>query len=406
MQTSTITSQGQTRHAQPAPPIQESAMREMFTMIMNPELLSFALGLPAPELFPLANYRDAAIRVLDTDPQALQYQVRPGPLKRHIQQLMASRGVNCREDQIFLTAGAQQATHLLVNLLLERGAQTLFEEVTYEGLHLALQPLRPQSIIAPTRVETGIDLDVVEDQLKRGARPAFIYTITDGHNPLGLSLSQAARIRLIELARRFRVPIVEDDVFGLLNYDGPALSPMRALDDEWVFYIGSFSKILAPALRVGWIVAPDAFKPSLSFLKNASDLDLTTFSQFTLSGYLDTGAMPDHLATLRREYGMRRDLMLRALESSFPFEARWLKPTCGMFIWVELPPRINSVELLRMAVETERVAFMPGVSFSPPGGPCARNGIRLNFTHCQPQLIEDGIARLARVLKRALARNG
>ncbi|HKC88544.1 MAG TPA: PLP-dependent aminotransferase family protein, partial [Blastocatellia bacterium] len=260
MQTSTITSQGQTQHAQPTPPIQGSAMREMFTMIMNPDLLSFALGLPAPELFPLANYRDAAIRVLDTDPQALQYQVRPGPLKRHLQQLMASRGVNCREDLIFLTAGAQQATHLLVNLLMERGAQTIFEELTYEGLHLALQPLRPQSIIAPTRVETGIDLDVVEDQLKRGARPAFIYTITDGHNPLGLSLSQAARIRLIELARRFRVPIVEDDVFGLLNYDGPALSPMRALDDEWVFYIGSFSKILAPALRVGWIIAPDAFK--------------------------------------------------------------------------------------------------------------------------------------------------
>ena len=167
MQTSTITSQGQTRHAQPAPPIQGSAMREMFTMIMNPDLLSFALGLPAPELFPLANYREAAIRVLDTDPQALQYQVRPGPLKRHLQQLMASRGVNCREDQIFLTAGAQQATHLLVNLLLERGAQTLFEEVTYEGLHLALQPLRPQSIIAPTRAETGIDLDVVEDHGRR-----------------------------------------------------------------------------------------------------------------------------------------------------------------------------------------------------------------------------------------------
>src|SRR5262249_32868205 len=151
---------------------------------------------------------------------------------------------------------------------------------------------------------------------------------------------QASRVRLVDLARRYRVPIIEDDVFGFLNYDGPSLPPMRALDEEWVFYIGSFSKILAPSLRVGWIVAPDVLKPSVSFLKHASVLDCATLAQFATSAYLDTGHLPDHLATLRREYGIRRDAMLHGLESHFPDEARWKKPSSGMFIWVELPAEI------------------------------------------------------------------
>jgi 2-aminoadipate transaminase len=248
-----------------------------------------------------------------------------------------------------------------------------------------------------------MDLDSIEAQLARGARPPFIYAITDGHNPLGLSLSREARIRLVELSRRFRVPIIEDDVFGFLNYESPT-PPMRTLDDEWVFYIGSFSKILAPALRVGWIVVPEQFKPALSFLKHASDLDITTLSQFTLSAYLDAGHLPGHLAILRREYGLRRDCMLRALESHFPLESEWTKPRSGMFVWVELPSGIDTAELLRVAVESEEVAFMPGSIFGFAGAHCSRNGIRLNFTNCQPEQIEEGVARLGRVLKNSLRR--
>jgi 2-aminoadipate transaminase len=249
-----------------------------------------------------------------------------------------------------------------------------------------------------------MNVDAVEAQLVQGARPAFIYVVTDGQNPLGTSLTQAARTRLVELARHFHVPIIEDDVFGFLNYDGPALPPMRALDEEWVFYVGSFSKILSPALRVGWIVAPDAFGLALSLLKHASDLDLTTLAQLTVSTYLDTGELPTHLATLRKEYGIRRDTMLRALELHFPPEAQWKKPSSGMFIWIELPGEINTVELLRMAVETERVAFMPGAFFGIGGNGGARNGMRLNFTHCSPEQIQDGAPRLANVLKELIRR--
>jgi len=390
--------------AQWAQTIKESAMRRMFDLVTRPKLISFALGLPAPEFLPLVACRAAAAAALTGNPQSLQYQICSESLKRHLQGLLASRGVNCREDQIYLTTGGQQATHLLVNLLLNRGQQVLIEDVTYEGLHMAIQPLQPQILTVSTDPDKGMDLDVVEAQLVRGARPAFIYAITDGHNPLGLSLGQAERRRLVGLARRFRVPIIEDDVFGFLNYDGPALPPMRALDEEWVFYLGSFSKILAPALRVGWIIAPDAFKPALSFLKHAVDLDVTTLAQLAVSTYLETGEMPNHLTRIRREYGIRRDTMLGTLESCFPPEARWKKPSSGMFIWVELPPKIDTFELLTMAVETQQVAFMPGAAFSLPGSICARNGMRLNFTHCSPKQIEEGVTRLADVLKKLLAR--
>jgi 2-aminoadipate transaminase len=402
MLTSTGVSQEATPFAQWTQTIKGSAMREMFPLVARPNLISFALGLPAPELLPLAACRTAAMRALSADPQALQYQAPPESLKRHLQKLLVSRGVNCREDQIFLTSGAQQAIHLLANLLLNPGERVVVEEVTYEGARMAIQSLRPEVLVVPTEPETGMDIDAIEAHLVLGARPAFIYAITDGHNPLGLSLSQAARIRLVELARRFRVPIIEDDVFGFLNYDGPALPSMRALDDEWVFYIGSFSKILAPSLRVGWIVAPDTDKAPLSFLKHASDLDVTTLAHLTVSAYLDTGEMPAYLDGLRKEYGVRRDAMLDALTSYFPSEARWKRPSSGMFIWVELPAGVNTVELLRIAVETQQVAFMPGTIFGLPGSRCSRNGMRLNFTHCRPEQIEEGMTRLAKVLKQSL----
>jgi 2-aminoadipate transaminase len=403
MLASTIRLPGTAPVAQWAQTIKGSALRDMLALVTRPNLISFALGLPAAELFPLEACRKAAAQVLATDPEALQYHVPSESLKRHVRELLASRGIDCREEQIFLTSGAQQATHLLVNLLLNHGQEVLVEEVTYEGLHSALLPLRPRVLSVPTDPKTGMDIDSIEAQLARGARPPFIYAITDGHNPLGLSLSQESRNRLVEISRRFRVPIIEDDVFGFLNYDSPT-PPMRTLDDEWVFYVGSFSKILAPALRVGWIVVPEQFKPALSFLKHASDLDITTLSQFTLSAYLDAGHLPGHLATLRKEYGLRRDCMLQALESHFPQEAEWTKPGSGMFIWVELPSEIDTAELLRVAVEAEEVAFMPGSIFGFAGARCSRNGMRLNFTNCQPEQIEEGVARLGRVLRSSLRR--
>jgi 2-aminoadipate transaminase len=384
------------RQTKTVPP---SGLRELLPQVLRPEILSFALGLPATELFPLAECRDAAVRAL-ADPKTLQYNVPSAALKRHIQTLMASRGVACSTEQIFLTAGAQQAIHLLVHLLLSYGRQVLVEELTYEGLHLALQSLEPEILTVPTTPTDGIDLDAVEERLRGGARSAFLYTVPDGHNPLGVSLRPEDRIRLVELARRFHLPVIEDDVYGFLGYDGAACPPLCALDQEWVYYIGSFSKIFAPSLRVGWIVAPASCSTALSHLKHAGDLDISTFSQLTALSYLDSGHLAGHLASLRTEYDRRRRAMLVALEAHFPPVARWHAPSCGMFIWVELPPEIDTCELLRFAIHSEQVAFMPGPIFAIPGQACSRNGIRLNFTHWPPDRMEEGIARLADCLRR------
>jgi 2-aminoadipate transaminase len=397
-----MSSPGLEARAQITATIKGSALRDMLALVMRPNLLSLALGLPDPELLPLADCRAAAAQVLESDREMLQYHLPCEPLKRHIRDLVACRGVNCSTEQVFLTNGAQQATHLLANLLLSPGQPVINEELTYEGLHLAIQPLDPEVLAVPTDPETGMDIDAVEQQLVRGKRPAFIYAITDGHNPMGVSMTRLARIRLVELARKFRVPIIEDDVFGLLNYDGPAAPPMRSLDDEWVYYIGSFSKILAPALRVGWIVAPTPVQTALSSLKQSTDLDITSLGHLTASAYLGAGHLPAHLAVIRREYAVRRDAMLVALEAHFPPQASWHRPSCGMFVWVELPAGIDTAELLSVAVETEQVAFMPGDIFAAPGLNSSRNGMRLNFTHSRPERIEEGVARLGNALRKVL----
>lgn len=376
----------------------QSALRDLLAVAVRPDIISFALGMPSADLFPVDAYTQAAAEVLATDRYALQYGLPFHPLKRHIVELMRLRGVSCREEQVFLATGAQHAMSLIARLLLEPGGQVLMEEVVYDGMQAVIKPFLPEVITVPTDRESGMDVDAVESLLIRGARPAFIYTITDGHNPLGLNMSSEKRQRLVELARHYCIPIVEDDAYGLLNYDGDACTPMRALDDEWVFYVGSFSKILAPALRVGWAVVPESLISRLSIAKHASDMDICSFTQRSVSALLDKGIMPDHLALLRRVYRERRDLMLSAMHKEFPIEVHWRQPQSGLFIWVELPHGADAFALLQSAIESERVAFIPGQAFCQPGEIRANNCMRLNFSNCPVTQIEEGIARLARVI--------
>src|SRR5438876_2694463 len=236
----------------------QSTIQQLLAVATQPGILSFALGLPAAELFPSAAYGRAAAHVLATQPHALQYGMPCEPLKHTIVQLMARRGVVCRPEQIFLTNGAQQGMSLLSRLLLDSHALVLVEETVYSGILQAIEPLQPKLLTVPVDPETGMDLDAVEAYVGSKHRPAFIYAISDGHNPLGVSLSLEKRRRLVELARRYGVPILEDDAYGFLCYDGESLPPLRALESDWVFYIGSFSKILAPALRTGWLIVPES----------------------------------------------------------------------------------------------------------------------------------------------------
>src|SRR5690349_18312489 len=380
--------------------LKRSAMQEMLVATLRPNILSFALGLPAIELFPTAAIAAAAERVLSTNPVALQYHPPLKSLKQHVRELMKQRGVDCREEQIFLTAGAQQGMSLLAHLLLEPGRSVITEELIYPGFQQVLAPFQPRVITVSTDAETGMDVDAVEQHLRGGERPSFIYSITDGHNPLSVRLDKSKRTRLVELAERYRVPIIEDDAYGFLCYENP-LPPLRALSEASVFYVGSFSKILAPALRVGWLVVPEELILPLSVIKESTDIDAAPLSQRIVNDYLDTGALPAQIDKLRTEYRLRRDTMMRTLAENFPDAARWTKPDCGFFVWVELPPAVDVDELFRRALEDEDVAFIPGHAFSVNNKQSSTSSIRLNFSHPTTAQIEEGIPRLARVLKSA-----
>jgi 2-aminoadipate transaminase len=193
------------------------------------------------------------------------------------------------------------------------------------------------------------------------------------------------------------VPIIEDDAYGFLSYDGKPELPLRALDDQHVFYVGSFSKIVAPALRVGWLVVPEVLIRPLSIVKESTDIDSTTFPQRVISAYLETGQLPDHIKHLCYHYGLRRDTMLEALREHFPEETRWTKPGSGMFLWVE-NDNVDAAELFERALSEAQVAFIPGFVFSVGAERLKPHSMRLNFSYCSPENIREGIARLGRLL--------
>jgi 2-aminoadipate transaminase len=377
-----------------------SAIQDALDAIARPDVLSFALGLPAPELFPAELFAQAATQVLTTQPNALQYQPVLQPLKAQIVALMAQRGVTCHEQQVFLTTGSQQALSLVARMLLDPGGQVIAEETIYSGFLQAIEPFQPEVLTVSTDLDTGMDVDAVEALLSGGARPAFIYAISEGHNPMAVSMSAEKRTRLVELAQQYGVPIVEDDAYGFLWYENRALPPLRALDEQWVFYAGSFSKILAPSLRAGWLIVPEELISTLSAIKEASDINTSTFTQRIITAYIEAGHLPEHIATLRRVYHSRRDAMLDALQRHFPSEARWRTPASGLFIWVELPTMVDAGELLRRAITVDKVAFIPGHAFGVGGSRRSANCMRLNFSNSGPERIEEGIARLAQAVRR------
>ncbi|HVR99865.1 MAG TPA: PLP-dependent aminotransferase family protein [Thermoanaerobaculia bacterium] len=385
-----------------------TSLRQIMELASRPGVLSFAIGLPGSDLFPREVFARETARVLTADASCLQYGLPYPPLKSQIVGLMAQRGVRCTEEQVFLTSGAQQGIDLLNRLLVEPGGQILIEWAVYDGIQLAARQRNPEILTVASDLDAGIDVDAVEALLVNGVRPAYLYIIPNGHNPLGASLSVEARQRLAELARRYQMPILEDDAYGFLYYEETPVPPVRALEDEWVFYLGSFSKILAPALRAGWIVVPERLTGSLSQLKHAADLDTPAFSHRMISAFMEAGHLPAHLEVIRAEYRRRRDAMLAALQAYFPPEVRWTRPASGMFIWAELPqgPRsIDTAELLRVAVETESVAFSPGVVFCAGDQKHGSRCMRLTFSCHPPERIEEGIRRLGRVIRKEMAKS-
>ena len=397
---------GEERGAEPGFPLatrtsafSRSLLRELLGVVSRPGILSMAGGLPDPWLFPKAAYGAALTAVLEKDERALQYSMPFQPLKEQIVRLMALRGVSCTTDDVFITNGAQQGLSLLATLLVDPSAPVLSEEAVYTGFAQALSPLGADHLTVPTDLEGGMDVDAVAWRLERGPRPAFIYVIPDGHNPVGVSMTPAARERLVELARGHRVPIVEDDPYGLLWYGAPHAAPLRALDDEWVLHLGSFSKIIAPGLRLGWMVVPRHLLAPLGILREATDLESSALTCRAVAAWLEAGHLPAHLERLRHEYRERRDRMLAALARHLRGVAQWTSPRGGFFTWVQLPEGTDTLALLDRAVAEEKVAFVPGRAFAVEGGAGAADRcMRLAFSNVTPERIDEGIAALGRLL--------
>lgn len=374
--------------------VSRSLLQDLLPKVAQPEILSFGLGLPAPELFPSAEFSAACADVLRSNPKSLQYGPPSAALKSHIVSLMAEKGVECHEDQIFLTHGAQQGVHLLVELLLERNRQIIMEEFCYPGFQQIVSFFQPEILSVDSDLHTGMDVDKVEWHLAHGARPAFIYTIANGHNPLGISLSAEKRERLAWLSSSYGVPLLEEDPYGYLSYSTRPLQPLAAQAKETAFYVGSFSKVLAPSLRVGWLVVPKELIPYLAILKESSDIDMAPFSQHVVARMLETGFFPAHLQRLRSEYRRRRDVMLETLQAQFPTGTEWAVPDAGLYVWVRLPEHFDTMSALDSALSEHRVAYMPGQAFTPRVSSTAQRSMRLNFSYPTAEQIVKGLKSL------------
>jgi 2-aminoadipate transaminase len=387
--------------------IGSSAIRELLKLTSLPDVISFAGGLPAPEVFPIEKFKEAADIVLtEMGESALQYGTTEGyqPLREMIARNASKYGIQISADNVLITSGSQQALDLLGRIFINRGDRVLVESPTYLGAIQAWNAYGVKYVTIPFD-DDGMRTDLLESRLRTGLK--FIYVLPNFQNPTGVTLSRERRKQLVDMADAYGVPIVEDDPYGQLRYEGEHLPPVVVLDDEMrakevpmysgnVIYTSTFSKILAPGLRLAWVVAPSEVIRKLVQAKQGADLHTATFNQYLAYEVANSDWMKTHICLIRKTYRERRDVMIKALEQYMPEGVQWTKPKGGLFLWVTLPKSIDTKAIFTKAVEA-KVAFVPGGSFHPLGG--GENTMRLNFSNTRPELTMEGIKRLAQVIK-------
>lgn len=382
--------------------IQRSVMRDLIALAGRPEVISFAGGLPAADCLPLDEIQACLDAVLTAEGRrALQYGPPYGPLREWIADYLRGRGVACTVENVFITNGAQQALEILARLLLDPGAPAVVEALTFTGIGQVMQAHGAALRAAPLNPQCGVDPGAFERALTGGGPARLGAVIPDFHNPTGASLPAASRAALATAAARAGVPLIEDDPYSLLRYAGETLPPIKAYDEAGlVLYIGSFSKIIAPALRLGWIVAPAELLPQLTVLRESLDLESSQLLQRVAVEFARRGYLEAHVRRLNAANRERRDAMLAALERELGDMAAWSVPDGGLFLWVTLPPALDTAALFAAALD-HHVAYIPGVHFSAEGG--YTNALRLNYSNNTPERIAEGLRRLASVIRSANA---
>ena len=395
------------RYAQRTQRMKNSAIRELLKLTESPDIISFAGGLPAPDVFPVDEIQEACIRILRNQPaMALQYGTTEGylPLREMIARFTARVGFEVNPDNLLITSGSQQALDLLGKIFINPGDRILVESPTYLGALQAWNTYGAEYVPVDSD-EHGMETDALEEALRTG--PKLIYVLPNFQNPTGVTLSLERRKKLVELANRYGVPIVEDDPYGQLRFEGDHLPSVETLDAEWhpnsgsyignVIYLSTFSKILTPGLRLAWVVAPPEVIRKLVQAKQGADLHTAVFNQMIAFEVSQHGFLDLHVQKIIEVYRERRDVMLDALEEHMPKGVSWTRPQGGLFLWITVPEYINTASMMIEAVQ-EKVAYVPGESFFPCGG--GLNTMRMNFSYSNPQLINEGIGRLAKVIKR------
>lgn len=383
--------------------VRSSEIRELLKITEQPGVISFAGGLPSPDAFPLQRFEEACHKVIaEQSAHSLQYGRTEGyePLRDWIATNMSRYGVHARIDNVMITSGAQQALDLIGKLFIDRGDRVLVEAPTYLGALQAFNAYGAEYFSVPIDSD-GIRTDLVEEPLR--SNPKFMYLLPNFQNPAGTTLSEGRRHELVLLADKYGVPIIEDDPYGQLRYEGEHIPPLIVIDRENlgrdagyaignVIYLGTFSKTIAPGLRLGWIVAPPDVIAKLVQLKQSIDLHTSTFTQHVAYEVVRDGFLEQHVKFIRTLYRERRNVMFDALKEFFPPEVKWTRPQGGLFLWVTLPQSLDSHKILDAAM-AQHVAFVPGNSFYASPGKVDHH-MRLNFSNARPELIREGIKRL------------
>ena len=377
-----------------------SAIREILKITANPEIISFAGGLPAPELFPIEEMKRVAITVLDeAGSEALQYSTTEGfmPLRKQIADRMTRNfkiPVTCENIQII--SGSQQGLDLSGKLFIDEGDVVLCESPTYLAAISAFKAYSPRFIAVPTD-DDGMIIEELEKILKDTQKIKFIYVIPDFQNPTGRTWSLDRRQKFMKLINQYEIPVIEDNPYGELRFEGDMLPALKTLDKKGlVIFFSTFSKIFCPGLRVGWIAADKRFLEKYTLLKQGTDLHTSTISQREISKFMELYNLDDNIEKIRSVYKRRRDIMLETMQTEFPDDVKYTHPQGGLFLWVELPLYMKAEKLLRTCL-LHNVAFVPGDSFFPEGG--VENTLRLNYSNMSEGRIVEGIKRLAMVIK-------
>ncbi len=411
-----MTTDWEMRFAERTQRMTSSAIRELLKLTARPDIISFGGGMPAPELFPAKRIEEAACKVLrEQGGNALQYSVTEGypPLRELIIRHMERYGIHAKLENVLITAGSQQGLDLIGKVLIDPGSRVIVEAPTYVGALQAWGLFDPEYVTIPAD-EDGMRTDGLEDIL-RDDDIRFIYALPNFQNPSGSTLSAERREEMVHLANHYGIPILEDDPYGQLRYDGEHETPLIALDAQNVegngdsfitgnvIYMSTFSKTLCPGFRVAWVVGPEEVIQRMVQAKQGADLHTGTLAQMIAYETARGGFLNEHVQLLRKVYKERRDLMLSLMEELFPPGVTWTRPKGGLFSWVTLPEGMDTSEMLKKAIE-QKVAFVPGRAFFPRGG--GENGMRLNFSYAQPADMEEGMKRLAAVIKAEMVTMG